>query len=220
LLRSATFAVLCASASALRVPAGLKPPSVQTEFKPPRFLFKPMATSLVATASKFPVTLPLAHAAMDWLVAEQQAQRTTTSRVTVATQAQAPAATPVAVATQAVAPPPVPRKPWNQVIVDTFVFAGEALVTLLATRVQLAVINLRLALRARRQEAIDSLASTIESIKKAPTRFSDEVQAKVESTTKQVEAKISMAIADATRKRDTLSSAIASQAASNAEAAP
>lgn len=180
-----------ACTSALRVPA---PRMEASPFAPPPALVKPLASVLVTTAKTFPATLPVTHAAMDWLLTEQS----------IASKQMA-VASPEPVATAAPVAAPPAREEWQDKIRRAFSIAGEALVGLLAARLELAFISVRIAIRTRQREALAQMQETLDRVLGAPARIVDTAQSKVAATVEGAEGQVSALMNDVERRRESLS---------------
>ena len=159
-------AVLPVKASATPVAPNIDP---EPSFTLPPSLVKPLASGVLVTAETFPKLLPFAHMAMDFLVESQGVTSAAKSQVAKAALAASPS--PVSVLE-----PPKMSEDWGQMLSSTFAFAAQALVTLLAARLELLMINLRLALRARRLMAMEAMQQKVATVSSAPMRFMNELQ--------------------------------------------
>jgi len=136
----------------------------RTEPTIPTAMIKPLASSLVSVAETFPKVLPFTHAAMDFLVEEQRLALAKTGKV------------PAAPASVMVADTMLDESPRTKISTEspaemlrtTFAFAAEQLANLISARFQLLVINLRLALRAKRVEAMDAMQQKIATFQNTP----------------------------------------------------
>lgn len=155
----------------LRLPMASSPvkPQIATPrqepspFAPPLLLIKPLASTLLVVAETFPSTLPFTHMAMDFLIEEQ---RIALERKGLAPSPSVEATTAVQMAptagSVAATPLDTPQdrltsEDWGKLLSSTFAYATEALVTLMATRLELLLINLRLLMRAKRLAAMAAI---------------------------------------------------------------
>jgi len=123
-------------------------------FSPPRPLFKPMATGLVWVGSTFPQTLPMTHAAMDWLLSEHAAATRPQDRPS--PPPPLPATRAATAAPPAREPPPASRGTLRRLPAPLF--------ALLASRAHLALLRLRRKLRALRLAVRDALLAAVRGV--------------------------------------------------------